>query len=146
MDVIVYIQVCMFMCSCMLPCVCINVMSIYIQVCLCVCHWVSGFIRSWKMYRLLEAAMAMIFSSGCHAMCRIFFLKSRLSTPTSPRRRRPPVYTLRVLSTALGLLFSRQASSVTPRPESRSNIRKKLLYAPVMITLKERGGEISSAR
>lgn len=85
--------------------------------------------------------MAMMFSAGCHAMCRIFLRKSRLSTPTSPRRRRPPVYTRRVRSTARGLLLSRHASSVTPRPESRSNIRKKLLYAPVMITLRDRQTE-----
>ncbi|TNN57759.1 hypothetical protein EYF80_032037 [Liparis tanakae] len=91
------------------------------------------------MYRLLVAAMAMMFSDGCQAMCRIFLVKSRLSTPTSPRRRLPPLYTRRVRSTARGLLLSRQASRVTPRPVSLSNIRKKLLYAPVMITL-GRGG------
>lgn len=100
----------------------------------CVC--VSGLTRSWNMYRLLVAAMAMMFSDGCQAMCRIFLVKSRLSTPTSPRRRLPPVYTRRVRSTARGLLLSRQASRVTPRPVSLSNIRKKLLYAPVMMTLR----------
>lgn len=106
--------------------------------CACVhhCPCVSGLTRSWKMYRLFVAAMAMIFSNGCHAMCRIFLVKSKLSTPTSPRRRLPPVYTLRVRSTARGLLLSRQASSVTPRPVSLSNILKKLLYAPVMMTLR----------
>lgn len=105
---------------------------------LCVHHspCVSGLTRSWKMYRLFVAAMAMIFSDGCQAMCRIFLVKSKLSTPTSPRRRLPPVYTLRVRSTARGLLLSRQASSVTPRPVSLSNILKKLLYAPVMMTLR----------
>ncbi len=88
--------------------------------------------------------MAMIFSDGCQAMCRIFLVKSRLSTPTSPRRRLPPVYTRLVRRTARGLLLSRHASRVTPRPVSLSNIRKKLLYAPVMMTLRrgeERRGE-----
>lgn len=55
----------------------------------CVC--MSGLTRSWNIYRLLVAAMAMMFSDGCQAMCRIFLVKSRLSTPTSPRRRLPPV-------------------------------------------------------
>lgn len=36
---------------------------------------------------------------------------------------------------ALGLLFSLDASSVTSRFVFRSNIRKKLLYEPVMMTL-----------
>lgn len=103
---------------------------------ICHCVW-SGLTRSWKMYRLLVAAMAMMFSDGCQAMCRIFLVKSRLSTPTSPRRRLPPVYTRRVRSTARGLLLSLHASRVTPRPVSLSNIRKKLLYAPVIMTLRE---------
>lgn len=94
--------------------------------------------------------MAIIFSDGCQAMCRIFLVKSKLSTPTSPLRRLPPVYTRRVRSTARGLLLSRQASRVTPRPVSLSNIRKKLLYAPVIITLdhggKERRKEVKSGK
>lgn len=36
---------------------------------------------------------------------------------------------------ALGLLFSLDASSVTSRLVFRSNIRKKLLYEPVIMTL-----------
>lgn len=120
----------------------------YFHSCHCAC--VSGLTRSWKMYRLLVAAMAIIFSDGCQAMCRIFLVKSKLSTPTSPLRRLPPVYTRRVRSTARGLLLSRQASRVTPRPVSLSNIRKKLLYAPVIITLdhggKERRKEVKSGK
>lgn len=43
--------------------------------------------------------------------------------------------TLRGFRMALGLLFSLDASSVTSRLVFRSNIRKKLLYEPVIMTL-----------
>lgn len=43
---------------------------------------------SRKRYRLLVAATAIMFSEGCHAVCRIFFVKSKLSTLISPRRLR----------------------------------------------------------
>lgn len=82
---------------------------------------------SWKMYRLLVAAMAMMFSAGCQAVCRIFLVKSKLSTLMSSRRRLPPTHTRLGLSTALGLLLSLEASNVTSRLVFRSNIRKKLL-------------------
>lgn len=51
--------------------------------------------------------------------------------------RLPPTQTLRGLRIARGLLLSRDASKVTSRLVFRSNIRKKLLYAPVIITLEK---------
>lgn len=87
------------------------------------------------MYRLFVAAIAMMFSVGCHAVCKIFLVKSKLSTLMSSFLRLPPTQTLRGLRMARGLLLSREASKVTSRLVLRSNIRKKLLYAPVIITL-----------
>lgn len=80
--------------------------------------------------------MAMMFSVGCQAVCKIFLVKSKLSTLMSSFLLLPPTQTLRGLRTARGLLLSREASRVTSRFVFRSNILKKLLYAPVMITLK----------
>ena len=88
------------------------------------------------MYRLFVAAIAMMFSVGCHAVCKIFLVKSKLSTLMSSFLRLPPTQTLRGLRIARGLLLSRDASRVTSRLVFRSNIRKKLLYAPVIITLR----------
>ncbi|MEE6517048.1 hypothetical protein FKM82_026989 [Ascaphus truei] len=79
--------------------------------------------------------MAMMFSVGCQAVCKIFLVKSKLSTLMSSFRLLPPTHTRRGLRTARGLLLSREASRVTSRLVFRSNIRKKLLYAPVMMTL-----------
>lgn len=87
------------------------------------------------MYRLFVAAIAMMFSVGCHAVCKIFLVKSKLSTLMSSFLLLPPTQTLRGLRIARGLLLSRDASKVTSRLVFRSNIRKKLLYAPVIITL-----------
>lgn len=87
------------------------------------------------MYRLFVAAIAMMFSVGCHAVCKIFLVKSKLSTLMSSFLLLPPTQTLRGLRMARGLLLSREASKVTSRLVLRSNIRKKLLYAPVIITL-----------
>ena len=83
------------------------------------------------------AATAMIFSCGCQAVCRIFLLKSKQSTPISSFLRLPPVQTLRGFNTVLGFMFSRDASSVTSRLDSLSNILKKLLYEPVIMCLKQ---------
>lgn len=80
----------------------------------------------------------MMFSVGCHAVCKIFLVKSKLSTLMSSFLRLPPTQTLRGLRIARGLLLSRDASKVTSRLVLRSNIRKKLLYAPVMMTLGEK--------
>lgn len=102
--------------------------------------WCMGLCLSWKMNRLLLAAMAMMLSVGCHAVCRIFFLKSRLSTLISFSLLFFPTQTRRGLSTARRLHTSRLASRVTSRRLARSNIRKKLLYAPVMMTLKKGQG------
>ena len=90
------------------------------------------------MYRLLVAATAITFSLGCQAVWSIFLLKSRLSTLISSFFRLPPVDTLRGFSVARGLLLSRDASSVMSRRVLRSNIRKKLLYDPVMMALREK--------
>lgn len=83
-----------------------------------------GVSLSWKMYRLLLAAMAMMFSLGCQAVWRIFFLKSRLSTLTSVSFRFFPTHTRRGCRTARRLHISRLASRVTSRRLARSNIRK----------------------
>lgn len=77
----------------------------------------------------------MMFSMGCHAVWRIFLLKSRLSTLISSFFLLPPVHTLRGFRMARGLLLSLDASKVTSRRVLRSNILKKLLYDPVMIAL-----------
>ena len=87
----------------------------------------------------------MMFSCGCHAVCRIFLLKSKQSTPISSFLRLPPVHTLRGFSTVLGFMFSRDASSVTSRFESRSNIRKKLLYEPVITCLQHNNTDRSES-
>ncbi|KAJ8015342.1 hypothetical protein DPEC_G00025120 [Dallia pectoralis] len=73
---------------------------------------ISWFSLSWKMYRLLVAAMAMMFSVGCQAVCKIFLVKSRLSTLMSSLRRFPPWQTRRGFSTARGLLLSLEASRI----------------------------------
>lgn len=77
----------------------------------------------------------MMFSMGCHAVWRIFLLKSRLSTLISSFFLLPPVHTFRGFKMARGLLLSLDASRVISRRVFRSNILKKLLYDPVMIAL-----------
>lgn len=98
------------------------------------------------MYRLFVAAIAMMFSVGCHAVCKIFLVKSKLSTLMSSFLRLPPTQTLRGLRMARGLLLSREASRVTSRLVLRSNIRKKLLYAPVIITLQRDRGTTKAVK
>uniref|UniRef100_A0A2M3ZND8 Putative secreted peptide n=1 Tax=Anopheles braziliensis TaxID=58242 RepID=A0A2M3ZND8_9DIPT len=79
------------------------------------------------MNKLLVAATAMMFSSGCQAVCRIRLLKAKQSTLISSFFRLPPVHTLRGFSTVFGLMMSRDASSVTSLFVLRSKMRKKLL-------------------
>ncbi|MEE6479528.1 hypothetical protein FKM82_012275 [Ascaphus truei] len=80
----------------------------------------------------------MMFSEGCQAVWRIFLLKSRLSTLISSFLLFPPTQTLRGFKIARGLLFSLEASNVTSRLVLRSNILKKLLYEPVIMTLQDK--------
>lgn len=125
--------------------------SFYCWLVSCICRglscskwwppWCTGLCLSWKMNRLLLAAMAMMLSVGCHAVCRIFFLKSRLSTLISLSLLFFPTHTRRGRRTARRLQTSRLASKVTSRWLARSNIRKKLLYAPVMMTLEQKQGQ-----
>lgn len=88
-----------------------------------------------NIYRLFVAAIAMMFSSGCQPVCKIFLLKSKQSTLISSFLRFPPVHTFLSLSTVRGLVISRHASRVESRLDSLSNMRKKLLYEPVMMCL-----------
>ena len=81
-----------------------------------------------------------MFSRGCHAVCRILRLKSRLSTLISSFFLLPPVLTRLGFRTCRGFVFSLDASKVTSRLVLRSNILKKLLYEPVMIALHKRNG------
>ena len=62
--------------------------------CSCLCAFESQNL-SCSRKRLLVAATAMMFSCGCHAVCRIFLLKSRQSTKISSRLRFPAVDTLK---------------------------------------------------
>lgn len=107
------------------------------------------------------AATATTFSDGCHAVCKIFLLKSRQSTLISSFLRLPPVQTLfhikhlyerhrhtitfsrcvfesfiltlRGFKSVFGLAMSRAASNVRSRFVAQSNTLKKLLYEPVII-------------
>ena len=91
--------------------------------------------RSWNINRLLVAAIAMMFSVGCHVECKIFFVKSKQSTLISSFLRLAPVLTFRGFNTDRGLITLFDASSVKSRFRFRPNIRKKLLYDPVKISL-----------
>lgn len=121
---------------------------IFIKYSMIMSNWSSFFLQlsgrtdtthdvtsSWKRYRLLVAATAMIFSCGCHAVCRIFLLKSRHSTVISSFFLLPVTATLLGFKTCFGLMDSRLASRHKSFFELRSNIWKKLLYDPVIIDL-----------
>ena len=94
------------------------------------------YIFSWKRYKLFVAAKAIMFSSGCQALCKIFRLKSKHSTLISSFFLLPVVVTFFCFNGCFGRAFSRVASKHRPALFSRLKIRKKLLYDPVKMELK----------
>lgn len=90
---------------------------------------------SWNKNKLLVAATAIIFSVGCHAVCKIFLLKSKQSTVISSFLRLPWEHTFLGLRTVFGLATSREDSKVTSFFVVLSNTLKKLLYEPVIIAV-----------
>ena len=84
------------------------------------------------------AAKAIMLSPGCHAICKIFRLKSKHSTLISSFFLLPVVVIFFCLRSCFGRIFSRDASKHNPDFNSRLNIRKKLLYDPVSTDLNKK--------
>ena len=79
-----------------------------------------------------------MLSSGCHAVCRIFLLKSKHSKVISSFFRLPEVATFFNSSACLGFAPSREASKHKSSFVSQLKMWKKLLYDPVMIDLERK--------